>query len=110
MTLINNISIKSALSIKPSKNISLLLNQCNSFFLSQKMTLKIFSTPIAIRLPIAIITTYPNQNKINQLETTFFKLIISRKCNIIVGCFYKHPNMDVADFNKNILTFFLINY
>ena len=43
-------------------------------------------------------------NKANQLESTFIEILNSRKSNIIVGCLYKHPNMDVFDFNKNDLT------
>ena len=39
-------------------------------------------------------------NKAKQLESTF---INSRKSNIIVGCFCKHPNMGVSDFNKKYL-------
>ena len=39
-------------------------------------------------------------NKSNQLESTFIEIINSRKSNIIVGCLYKHPNMDVSDFNN----------
>ena len=42
-------------------------------------------------------------NKANQLESTSIETINSRKSNIIVGYLYKHPNMDVADFNKNYL-------
>ena len=42
-------------------------------------------------------------NKSNQLESTFTEIINSRKSNTIVGCLYKHPNMDLADFNKNYL-------
>ena len=42
-------------------------------------------------------------NKSNQLESTFTEIINSRKGNTIVGCLYKHPNMDLADFNKNYL-------
>ena len=42
-------------------------------------------------------------NKANQLESTFIETINSRKSNIIVGYLYKHPNMDVSDFNKNYL-------
>ena len=42
-------------------------------------------------------------NKANQLESTFIEIINSRKSNIIVECLYKHPNMDVTDFNKNYL-------
>ena len=42
-------------------------------------------------------------NKSNQLESTFIEIINSRKINIIVGCLYKHPNMDVSDFNENYL-------
>ena len=42
-----------------------------------------------------------NLYKANQLESTFFEIINSKKSNIIDGCFYKHPVMDVGDFNKN---------
>ena len=42
-------------------------------------------------------------NKGNQLPSTFMEIINSRKSNIIVGCLYKHPNMDVFDFNKTCL-------
>ena len=42
-------------------------------------------------------------NKANQLESTSIETINSRKSNIIVGYLYKHPNMDVSDFNKNYL-------
>ena len=44
-----------------------------------------------------------NLYKANQLESTFFEIINSKKNNIIDGCFYKHPVMDVADFNKSYL-------
>ena len=42
-------------------------------------------------------------NKANQLESTSIETINSRKSNIIVRYLYKHPNMDVSDFNKNYL-------
>ena len=42
-------------------------------------------------------------NKANQLESTSIETINSRKSNIIVGYLYKHPNMDVSEFNKNYL-------
>ena len=38
----------------------------------------------------------------NELESTFIEIINSKKSNIVVGCFYKHPNMDVLDFNSLI--------
>ena len=44
-----------------------------------------------------------NLNIANQLESTFVELINSRKSNTIVGCFYKHPSMDVSESNKNDL-------
>ena len=52
---------------------------------------------------------YFNLHKTNQLESTFIEIINSKKSNIIDGCLYKHLVRDVADFNKNILTLFLIN-
>ena len=48
-----------------------------------------------------------NLYKANQLESTFIEIINAKKSNIIVGCFYKHPVMDVADFNKNYFNPFL---
>ena len=39
----------------------------------------------------------------NQLESTFIEMINSKKSNIIDGYLYKHPAIDVADFNKNTL-------
>ena len=44
-----------------------------------------------------------NLRTANQLESTFIEIINSRKSNIIVGCLYKHPSMDVSEFNKNYL-------
>ena len=38
--------------------------------------------------------------KKNELESTFIETINSKKSNIVVGCAYKHPNMDVLDFNS----------
>ena len=47
--------------------------------------------------------TDSNLNIANQLESTFLEIVNSRKSNISVGCRYKHPSMDVSDFNKNYL-------
>ena len=40
--------------------------------------------------------------KKNQLEFTFIEIINSKKSNTIIGCVYKHLNMDVLDFNSLI--------
>ena len=37
------------------------------------------------------------------LESTFVE-IKPKKSNIVIGCVYKHPNMDVLDFNNNCLS------
>ena len=42
-------------------------------------------------------------NKKFELESTFIEIINPRKSNIIVGVIYKHPKMDVTDFNNNFL-------
>ena len=39
-----------------------------------------------------------------ELESTFIEKIKPRKSNIIVGVIYKHPKMDVTDFNNNFLS------
>ena len=41
------------------------------------------------------------------LESVFVELILKGKKNIIVGCIYKHPLMDVNDFNTHYLSPFL---
>ena len=43
-----------------------------------------------------------NLNIANQLESTFVEIVSSRKSNIILGCLYNYPSMDVSDFNKNL--------
>ena len=43
-----------------------------------------------------------NMCKKNQLEFTLIEIINSKKSDIIVGCVYKQPNMDVVDFNYPI--------
>ena len=43
-----------------------------------------------------------NMYKKGQLESTFIETINSKKSNIVVSCVYKHPNMDVLDFNSLI--------
>ena len=37
----------------------------------------------------------------NELESTFIKIANWRKSNIIVGVIYRHPSMDLTDFNCN---------
>ena len=43
-----------------------------------------------------------NMYKKGQLESTFIETINSKKSNIVVSCVYKHPNVDVLDFNSPI--------
>ena len=33
----------------------------------------------------------------------FIEIINTKKANIVVGCIYKHPNMDVLEFNNQML-------
>ena len=39
----------------------------------------------------------------NERESTFVKLSIQKKSNIIVGVIYRHSSMDFTDFNCNYL-------
>ena len=41
--------------------------------------------------------------KANQLESTFVEIINSQESNIVIGCVYKHPNMDILHFKNNYL-------
>ena len=45
-----------------------------------------------------------NIYKANQLESKFVEIINPKKSNIVIGCLYKHPNMDVLDFKNNHLS------
>ena len=42
-----------------------------------------------------------NIYKADQSESTFVEIINPK---IVIGCFYKHPNMDVANFKNNYLS------
>jgi hypothetical protein len=38
----------------------------------------------------------------NYLESTFVEIIFSKKSNVIVGCIYRHPSMDIKEFNNKM--------
>ena len=50
-----------------------------------------------------------NIYKKNELESTFVEIVNPRKSNIIVGVTYRHPSMDLTDFNYNYLNKLLEN-
>ena len=50
-----------------------------------------------------------NIYKKNELESTFIKLVNPKKSNIVVGVIYRHPSMDLTDFNCNYLNKLLEN-
>ena len=41
--------------------------------------------------------------KKRDLESTFIEIINPKKSNIIIGCIYRHSNMDLTDYNKDYL-------
>ena len=43
------------------------------------------------------------------MQSTFIEIVNPEKSNIIVGLIYRHPSMDLADFNSNYLNKFLEN-
>ena len=43
------------------------------------------------------------------MESTFIEIVNPRKSNIIVGVIYRHPSMDLIDFNRNYLNQLLEN-
>ena len=47
--------------------------------------------------------------KKNELESTFIEIVNPKKSNIIVGVIYRHPPMDLTDFNCNYLNKLLKN-
>ena len=50
-----------------------------------------------------------NIYKKNELESTFIEIVNPKKSNIIVGVIYRHPSMDLTDFNCNYLSKLLEN-
>ena len=44
-----------------------------------------------------------------ELESTFIEICNSKKKNIIIGCIYKHPNMNINVFNNDYLDEVLID-
>ena len=50
-----------------------------------------------------------NIYKKHELESTFIEIVNLRKSNIIVGAIYRHPSMDLVDFNCNYLNKLLEN-
>ena len=50
-----------------------------------------------------------NIYKKNELESTFIETVNPKKSNIIVGVIYRHPSMDLTDFNCNYLNKLLEN-
>ena len=51
----------------------------------------------------------PNIYQKNELESTIIETVNPRKLNIIVGVIYRHPSMDLPDFNCNYLNKLLEN-
>ena len=63
-------------------------------------------------LYIANHLSYKSRNDLNiykksELESTFIEVINPQKSNIIIGSIYRHPSMDLDDFNKIFLNKFL---
>ena len=50
-----------------------------------------------------------NIYKKNELESTFIEIVNPKKSNIVVGVIYRHPSMDLTDFNCNYLNKLLQN-
>ena len=46
---------------------------------------------------------YQNIYKKNELESTFIEIFNPKKSNVIVGVIYRHPSMDLTNFNINYL-------
>ena len=50
-----------------------------------------------------------NIYKKNELESTFIEIVNPKKSSFLVGVIYRHPSMDLADFNCNYLNKLLEN-
>ena len=38
------------------------------------------------------------------LESVFTEIVVPNRKNIVLGCIYRHPTMDLCDFNENYLS------
>ena len=47
--------------------------------------------------------------KKNEMESTFIEIVNPKNSNIIMGVIYRHPSMDLTDFNCNYLSKLLEN-
>ena len=55
---------------------------------------------------INVVMTYYEKN---ELKSTFIEIVNPKKSNITVGVIYRHPSMDLTDFNSNYLNKLLEN-
>ena len=80
-----------------TKNLSLLnnLNLNYSFEFTPRIVQVVTFFTMLIIYHINIVMTY----KKNELQSTFVETVNQKKSNIIVGVIYKHPSMDLTDFN-----------
>ena len=90
-----------------TRNLSL-LNNLNLNNYSFEFTLT--ETCAGGTLYIANCVSYKCRNdlkiyKKNELESTFIEIVNPKKLNIIVGVIYRHPSMDLTDFNCNYLNY-----
>ena len=44
-----------------------------------------------------------NIYKLGHPESIFVEIILPKRSNIIIGCIYRHPSMDICTFNDNCL-------
>ena len=47
--------------------------------------------------------------KSKTLESIFVEVVLPKKSNLVVGCIYKHPCMDICTFNDHYLNLLLDN-
>ena len=79
-----------------------------SWMSSERLMYVQFTSCVYWVLYIANHLFYKPRNDLNiykksELESTFVEIINPKKSNIIVGVIYRHPSMDVTDFNQNYL-------
>ena len=66
------------------------------------LSLPLLNIQLGARSSTMLVTYLINHDvyKANQLESTFVEIINPQKSSIVIGCLYKHPNMDVLDFKN----------
>ena len=71
----------------------------NFVLLNHQLEVRFYTYAINFHIKLEIICIY----KATELESSFVEISNPKRSNIITGCIYRHPNIDLDEFNDNYL-------